>query len=120
MSLGEKNINHFYANCHCNRINILLPKKPDEICDCYCNICSNIHRSKFTSFARYSTSECGIKIGSKLFKKIRSSNYANRYLCAKCGQFIFMHYVNSPNIWFYTDTFQSDVTDVEHYDLYKN
>ena len=84
-------------------------------CDCHCGTCKHYHSATFTSFAKYSD----LQINPDLLTKIDSSEYASKYFCTSCHNFIFMHYHNSPNIWIVTTLFQFDANDIEHYDIFK-
>lgn len=109
--------NPLYAKCECHSVNFLLPNKPTEICDCYCTICKDLHLTKFTSFAKYPFDKYQFRLNSKSLQKINSIR-ASRYFCMNCKKFIFMYYHNSPNIWFYMNTFDFDISNVEHYAIY--
>jgi len=110
------------CSCECGLINFNLPYEPVEICDCHCNICQKdktCSQQKFTSFAKYSSEAIDLKITSPLLKKITSSEFAVRYFCICCNNFICMYYYYSPNIWIVTDTFRFTTNNIEHYDLFK-
>ena len=110
-------ISRYSGSCKCNSIKYTLPNEPEEIANCHCTICQRLHDKPFVSFAKYNINEV-LFTGKKYFKYIRSSERASRGYCSICNTFLFMRYKKSENIWMNTDTFNFDVSSIEHYNIY--
>jgi hypothetical protein len=120
------------CSCKCGKIEFVIIKKPGEIARCYCDICKKIHKKDFVQFAKYLTKDIKLFVGDvnvSIYKLlfsgtndliiIKSSNRAKRFFCPNCQDLIFMHYNESKNIWLATDIFNFDITNIDHYDIFK-
>lgn len=95
----------FIGQCKCANIIYNIPHLPNEIANCYCNICKKLHNTQheinfYVSFAKYDILGGIIfsDTGSNLILK-PSSNRASRGYCKICDTSLFMHYNKSKDIW---------------------
>jgi hypothetical protein len=105
--------------CKCNSIKYTVKYLPQEIADCHCSICQNLHGHPFVSFAKFPIKDIFFN-STNNFKKIKLTNKAIRVACVECDSILFMHYIKSKFIWLVCDTFNFDVKNIEHYDIFLN
>jgi hypothetical protein len=110
-------VTDIWGRCKCGMVKYKVKRVPNEIANCHCITCQNLHQRPFVSFAKYNLNEV-IIINKENLALYQSSDRASRIYCKHCKIILLMIYKNSSNAWINIETIDLDTNKIKHYDIY--